>query len=312
MFLGPLLLKKYFTSDYVFPEQYFNHGRNLQLTRKALPLKAYFRPAIFFHIFLHSKAQTRFRASKRKNSSNSKNNKAAKILLIRSLKKLVNSLHIPKEETTWSDYYEDIHYSKAEFAMKVKMVRKFIQVINPKIVWDLAGNSGEFSEVALAMGSSVVLIDSDHQAIERAFRRNSAKLKKDQYYIQMLVDLMSPTSNYGWGEIERKSLTDRSNADLCLALALVHHLRITHNISWLVMAEFFSKLSKHLVVEFCSHNDSQVRILFERTSSKIKDISKKQFEEAFSMYYTQIDCIPLKSGHRWLYLFSRKQDYEKF
>ena len=59
---------------------------------------------------------------------------------------------------------------------------------------------------------------------------------------------------------ERKDLFSRlKNIDLALALALIHHLRITNNLPMNKIVEFFKGVSKYLIIEFVDKTDSKVK-----------------------------------------------------
>ena len=75
------------------------------------------------------------------------------------------------------------------------------------------------------------------------------------------MDLTNPSPAIGWANEERASFGQRAQADMILALALVHHLAISNNVPLVSIAESFSKLSPKLIIEFVPKEDSQVQRL---------------------------------------------------
>jgi hypothetical protein len=308
LFLVPLLLKKYVSGILRLPELYFNDGRNLEIAVSALPFRIFLKKGLFFHIYLHSKAQKKFSETSVKAISSKKVSVQSQILLVKSLRKSISRITPVFAESTWSDYYTDIHYSDLEFKEKKEAVFSFLSTIRPKLVMDLAGNSGEFSELAINLGASVLLVDSDESAIETALAKNTSTALDGQYYLKLVIDILNPTSSQGWAGSERKTLLQRCSPDLVMALALTHHLFITHSISLSKLAEYFSTLSKYLIIEHCSGDDSQVKILNQNKHLSDASLSFDAFEQEFSHFFDFIDSRPLKSGARRLYLLKRKGD----
>jgi hypothetical protein len=308
LFIVPLLLKKHGLGKLRLPELYFSDGRNLEIAAASLPFRAYIKKGIFFHIFLHSIAQEKYSHTPKNKKSNKEVSVQSQIMLVKSLRKLISRIKVASTETIWSDYYHDIHYSEIEFNEKKKVVSLFLSSIKPELVLDLAGNSGVFSEIAINLGSNVLLVDSDESAIERALAKNFSVIHDRQYYLKLVIDMLNPTAGQGWAGNERKTLQQRCSPDLVMALALTHHLFITHNISWGRLAEYFSTLGKYLVIEHCSGEDSQVKILNQNKQLPDDQLNFEVFEEHFLQFFELIDSYPLKSGARRLYLLKRKDD----
>jgi len=304
-----MLLRKYTLESLALPEIYFDGNKNLKVARKALPFRVKAKPGIFFHVYLHYWAQLKL--SKRSVNVSSRNSFPvnSQLLLIKSLKNVVSQIKLNDLSTTWSHYYTDIHYTKLEFEEKKQLVEKLIHKVKPKVVWDIAGNTGEFSKLALNLGASVILLDSDESAVELSFRDKHILLEEGQYFMRLVIDMLNPTSNHGWGGGERKSLTQRSRPDLVLALALTHHLSITNGIPLRKIAEFFSSLSEYLIVEHSSGSDSQVIILNQNKKLTEEQLSFEVFENSFLEFFDLLEAFPLKHGLRRLYLFRRRGDY---
>ena len=104
------------------------------------------------------------------------------------------------------------------------------------MVWDLGANDGTFSRLATERGASTVAFDVDPVAVEKNYRR-SWWSGASGTCSPLLLDLINPSPRSGWAHEER-TFGDRGPVDLVLALALVHHLAIAHNLPLARIAEF--------------------------------------------------------------------------
>ena len=69
--------------------------------------------------------------------------------------------------------------------------------------------------------------------------------------LPLVVDLANPSGRMGWNHEERQSLLDRGPADLVMALRLVHHLSLTNQVPFEMVAEFLHRAEPaRFIVEF--------------------------------------------------------------
>src|SRR4029453_12547948 len=108
------------------------------------------------------------------------------------------------------------------------IVSEAIDRIGPRSIWDLGANDGTFSRLESDRGIDTVAFDVDPVAVEKNYRR--VVERGDRHLLPLLLDLTNPSARSGWAHEERESFADRGPADLVLALALVHHLAIAHNL----------------------------------------------------------------------------------
>jgi len=281
-------------------------GIPLDFASKLLPLSSWLKYSIFAHIHLHAKAQKRFEHSKdgikRKNKINMSRNKI--LGLIDSLVSAINSINLKEIKTEWCDYYNNTNYSDIGFKHKSELIEKFITKINPKTVWDLGGNNGYFSQIAINCGASVICWDIDPVAVEKNYRNSKMTQCK---ILPLLIDLTNPSPNLGWAHKERLSLQDRGPVDMIMALGLIHHLAISNNVPLVAIAEYFSKLSKFLIIEFIAKNDSKIEYLLSTREDIFNDYHIDGFIKAFNLYYDEIDRININDTSRTLFLMSAKK-----
>jgi hypothetical protein len=99
---------------------------------------------------------------------------------------------------------------------------------------------------------------------------------------------------------------ERAPADVVLALALIHHLAIANNVPLVRVAEFFSHLSKWLVIEFVPKEDSQVRRLLASREDIFLTYTSEGFEAAFKEYYEICSVESITGSMRKLYLMKAR------
>lgn len=200
------------------------------------------------------------------------------VWIIRRLKKLVDSLTASSTGGVWSDYTKSCTYSGAETDNKAEFVRIALAGCEKPLdlVWDIGANTGFYSELAAQLGSHVVSMDSDHNSIEVMFSRLS---NSDADNILPLVfDFSDPSPGLGWKNEERATLEDRGRPDAILALALIHHLRISANLPLQLVVDRFSELTDELIIEFVEREDPMVKQLLVGKTATYDDYNRPEFE----------------------------------
>jgi hypothetical protein len=304
-FLGPLLLLKYKDIRLGSLLRTNIDGIPLDLISSLLPKKTYFNFSTYVHIHLHAKNQRNYASSHNKINENKKINKIMLLGIIDSLKNLILKTSLGNEETEWGEYYSFTNYSDEAFENKKIIISKFIEKVNPKMVWDLGGNTGKFSRIASNKGIKTISFDIDPKAVEINYL--NTKINKETNILPLLLDLTNISPPIGWDLNERKSLIDRKNADLVMALALIHHLSISKNIPFEKLAEFFQKLGNYLIIEFVPKEDSQVQKLLSTRKDIFKNYTMEEFEKTFSKFFSIEEKQTIgKNSKRTLYLMRKK------
>ncbi len=168
----------------------------------------------------------------------------------------------------------------------------------------MGANTGYFSNIAVKNGAEVISFDVDFGALEQNYKKiKEENLKK---LLPLFSDLTNPTPALGWENDERYSLFQRGPADLCLALALIHHLAITKNVPFNYLASCFSKMGNYLIVEFVPKEDSQVQILLANRKDIFTGYTKESFEKTFAEYFKIMSNEKINGSSRILYLMEKK------
>jgi ribosomal protein L11 methylase PrmA len=224
--------------------------------------------------------------------------------LIEGLHRVVDSLKWRPEGTEWAEYEHEHGYSADELEAKRQLVVRTVEELRPSVVWDLGANTGSFSRLAHDLGAYVVAIDGDAAAVERNYQQ--VKGLGEKRHQPLWGDLQNPTSSAGWASAERASLTERANADLVLALAVVHHLRIGGNVPLRLMSQWFAQLAPHLLIEFVPKDDAQVARLLVSREDVFDDYTQRGFERAFETEFSIVSRDSVGESGRVVYVLSRR------
>ena len=161
--------------------------------------------------------------------------------------------------------------------------------------WDLGANTGRYSRLAADRGYRVVALDIDPGAVERAYLAVRAEGRTD--ILPLLADLVDPSPALGWGSAERRSLLDRADADVMLALALVHHLAIGANVPLPMIAALLARLAPHAIVEFVPKEDAMTARLLASREGRLPRLHEEGFRAAFATRFDLLTAVPHR-GHR--------------
>jgi hypothetical protein len=151
---------------------------------------------------------------------------------------------------------------------------------------------------------SVLSFDVDPAAVEKNYRRVVRDRERD--LLPLLMDLTNPSPSLGWAGEERESLVERGPADLVLALALVHHLAIGHNVPFDRIARFLARLASAVVIEFVPKEDSQVQRMLATREDVFTRYTPDSFEEAFGTAFDLDARLPVADSSRTIYIWRRR------
>ena len=310
-FLAPLALMAYRDIRYGQWLRGFVDGIPLDLASKQLPLRTRFNVGLQMHIHLHAKSQSRHAddaakdaVATQKHTAQKKVSRIAMLGIIDSLQSTIKRLEWRPPGTEWGDYYSATNYTDKAMEAKHKLVTEFVEIAGPSSAWDLGANTGLFSRIASEKGIPTVAFDIDPVAVEKNYR--ACRKNDDRNMLPLLQDLTNPSPSIGWHNAERESLPERGPADLVMALALIHHLAISNNVSLPMLAKFFASVARTLIIEFVPKSDSQVRRLLATREDIFPSYTKEGFEDAFSTHFSIEERRPVEGSERTLYLLKRR------
>jgi len=309
-FLAPLALAAYGDVRMLFLWRNYIDGYPLDLVARFLPFWRRYRPGLFMHLILHARAQAM--VDRKEDIGKTKSVKKAKVSdrglsgIVHSLHKTIEGIKWKRTSKIWEEYGGIRTYQAEDVAKKSDYVDKVVKRLQPKVVWDLGANTGEFSLIVASHGAFVVSIDGDPACSEylyqKVFGGNGVKR-----VLPLTMDLSNPSPGLGWNSRERLSLSERGPADLVLALALIHHLVFSSCVPLGLTAQWLSSLGKNLLVEFVPPEDPMVTKLLQNRGEEHLAYNLDVFETSFGKHFDFEDKAELRNG-RILFLCKRSRE----
>ncbi len=311
-FLAPLALMKYNIGLSGLSRLWID-GIPLKLASSLLPWRSQLSLGVQMHLHTHARAEHKF-ADARKAESRVRGTalrKGALAAIVESLESCVRALRLPNIKTEWTDYYTDTNYSSDADAFKMQAVDGAAREVSAAgrnlMAIDLGANNGKFSALLGQHYQYVVAADIDPLAVDNHY--TALKAKNNRNILPLVMDLANPSPALGWANQERFSFKDRCRADFVVALALVHHLRLTCGAPFAEQAAWFAELIRpggHLLVEFVNREDSQVKRLLAARDDVFEDFSLEGFCGAFSGYFVEKSRFSQPNSTRELILYQKK------
>ena len=174
-----------------------------------------------------------------------------------------------------------------------------LEAIGAKRAWDVGANTGRYSAIAADAGYEVVALDIDWAAVERHYLalRSSGEAR----IMPLLADIAEPSPAIGWANEERASLLDRANADVVVALALVHHLAIGRNVPLPMISRLMARLAPNLILEWVPKEDPMAKRLLAAREDIFADYSADGLRAAFRHDFEIVEEAPIEDSLRILF-----------
>jgi len=281
-------------------------GVPLDLAARLLPWRTRLNFGLLSHVHLHARSQRRY-------AGNEDEGQAARsaqiprkrlVALLGNLRSTVKGLDWTPAGTEWADYADNTSYAAAATADKDRLVAEYVgQVPGPR-AWDLGANTGRFSRIAADAGKRVLAFDIDPAAAEQHYRALQRDKRRD--ILPLVQDVANPSPGLGWAGRERRSLLDRANPDVVLALALIHHIAISRNVPVPMLLGLFADLAPWAVVEFVPREDPMVRRLLAARRDVFDDYTIDGFRAAAAERWEVVREDPIRESPRTLFLLRRR------
>lgn len=226
-------------------------------------------------------------------------------MMIRQIEKLKTK----KVLTEWEDYYNNTNYTELADSNKIKLVEDYLKKINinnKDIVFDLGANDGKYSRIVSKYGANAISFDIDINAVSNNYY--NVTINNENNILPLILDCTNPSPDLGFALEERLGITKRGNRKCVMALAFIHHMAISNNVSFDMIANWFSKLGNYLIIEFVPKNDSQVEKLLMTRKDIFNNYTENDFEEVFKNYYEIIEKKQINDSKRTLYLMRIKNE----
>jgi len=303
-FLSPLVLAYYHGPSILKLLQTHIDGIPLSLTTSLLPGKSKLNPMIFTNIHLLAKAERKYKNQTAKKTKEVKVKKERHLNHLDALYSFIQGLGV-NQQTEWGDYYENIHYNDTALDFKKGQIAEWVSSLDVKTVVDIGGNDGTMVRSFNNDLDFAIVGDIDEKAVDLNYQK--MKEEEDSNIFPLLLDILQPTPALGFDNKERFSIIDRlrkCQPDLTLALALVHHISLSGNVPFLKIAEFFSRFSKYLIIEFPERDDKMVQLLLNQKrdfKNHFDFYSAENFEKDFGVFFKIQQRVLIPKSNRILY-----------
>jgi hypothetical protein len=303
-FLYPLMLEAHLGIP--FQRYLLGHLDGLEPTemRRIFAGRKRFKKGVFRHVYLHSLAESKVTqggTALKDEMGKAGFGKELTLATVKKLHKLIGKLRSKRSESGWKQYRETCSYSDDDRATKERFIRAAVDGMNPALSWDLGCNDGAYSRMIAESGGTVVAVDYDDVTVDALYQ--SLRNDGPDNILPLVMNLVDPSPARGWRNEERRAFTDRSDPDLVLALALVHHLAIAANVPLAQVVSWFRSLGATVIVEFVEPHDPMAsQLLGNKPTGMFDDYRIDVFEKLLEEHFTIARREALPSGSRTLYL----------
>lgn len=286
-------------------------GVPLDLASELLPRRTRFlSPGLAAHIHLHARAQRQHAGESTPDGATAPRavtmSEGRRLALLDHLRRTVEGLKLPAHGTVWADYADQTSYSETGTSSKEAIVRRQLEAVaaeGGKRAWDIGANTGRYSAIATEAGFWVLALDIDWAAVERHYL--ALRARGERRIMPLLADIAEPSPGIGWANAERAPLIERSNADVVVALALVHHLAIGRNVPLPMISRLMARLSPHLIIEWVPKSDRMVERLLAAREDVFADYTPEGFRAAFRTDFEIVEETPIEDSGRVLFRMRR-------
>lgn len=258
------------------------------------------KPGVFTNVLLQAWLERKFTswADLAGNVGASQIPRKSLVKLITRARSIIASLNPGYSGSSWVRYGEDNSYSEEDRVAKDSFVRSALEAQSPEIVWDLGCNTGRYTLMAAEYAEYVVAMDSDPESVGRLYHQAA---EAGSQVLPLVVDLLDPSPERGWSQLERRGIIERSPADTVLALALVHHLAVSGNIPLGLIVGWLARIGRACIVEFVPKDDPALQSLLRWRQDVFNDYSQTSFEKALGRHFMVARQCTLPGSGRVLY-----------
>lgn len=298
-FLFPLLLASY--RDFRIQPLMRGHFGELPAIEaaKLFGWRDYLRPGVLKDVIFQASLDRRFAGSQaavKQTTAGQHYPKALFVGNVARLTALIEQLPSPPQTTEWSAYDRIQSYTDDDRATKAAFVDRVVRAAGSCRVADLGANIGEYSDIVLKAGASVIAVDIDPRAIDRLYRSHAGVAP----LTPVVTSLLNPTPALGWGLRERSALLDRLGSDRFLALALLHHLRITGGVPLDAIVSQLFAIAPEGIIEWVDKSDAMVTRMLSLRPDVYTDYTWPTFEATLKRCADVIAVEQTHGGRRRL------------
>jgi SAM-dependent methyltransferase len=238
----------------------------------------------------------------------------------------VRATDVTPRPSGYSAYYDEKKEAlsladPSAFLPKQRAIYDVLRAKKPRTVLDIGANTGWFSVLAANLGASVIALEEDESCVDILYRRARTQhlqiLPLKASFGDLTTEihgaraLAAEYADRGIGRIPLyRAAVDRLDADLVLALGILHHLILGEGRSLDTVLDTLQRLTESvLVLEFVSLDDEKIRAEpeFFRNLGKFSsnDYSLERVMEAGRRYFATVDVMPSHPATRTILVFER-------
>lgn len=219
---------------------------------------------------------------------------------------LVKSFSSKKIKTKWDNYYSDTVLGFGYVELKQKIVIEFLRIIDSQVQYavDFGASTGKVTQAISSQFNQIcfIAIESDSEASKELYYTS-----KIHNIIPVYANLLQLSPSSGLNGVN-KSLPERLKKinDLSIALGIIHHMMHAQNMSFKLIIEYFSELSRDnsfLIIEYVSPDDERYKLI--RNPNYPFSENLNDFENELQNRFEIIQKRHL-SNERYLFLAQKK------
>jgi malonyl-CoA O-methyltransferase len=229
------------------------------------------------------------------------------------LKKYVENININDVfQTGWNGYQNELYDENkvVKLSQKQETILEMVRSVKPKTLIDLAGNMGWYEFELKDEIDRLIVADLDYACVDFVFKKVVNDKIKNIYPVYL--NIVTPTPDYyrdtaigntaivPW----RNGAIKRFKSEMVLALAVMHHLAFSQQLSFAeIIGQFALYSTKWLIIEWIEREDSVVEPALK--NSDFEWYTKENFEEELKK---QFNILSVKNSEptRILYLCEKK------
>lgn len=210
--------------------------------------------------------------------------------MVQAVRDQIETMTPTKGRSPWDGYHDDESArAEADWHGKQRHVVDLVNKLRPKTLLDFGCATGWYAAQAAEAGCRVVALDVDHGMIDHVYQLAAARRLPITPVVGDLFAGINPIAGF--------------EADMVLALAVVHHLVLTQGLTFRQVVRVLARYaSRWLVTEFINRNDAFVK---RQPADLLERYDLDTFIAALREQFSQVESFPSSSDNRTVLLCTK-------